>query len=377
MTVPLSLTFLAGQVSFMRQRGFQAHAITSPGPELAAFARREGATVTAIEMTRAITPVRDLRALYRLWRQLSSLKPDIVHAHTPKAGLLAMLGASLARVPVRIYHVRGLPFVTESGLRRRLLRATEWMSCTLAHRVFAVSDSMRSIVAEEGVCPREKVRVFLGGSGNGVDATGRFRPLALSERASVRAELGLAGDAIVVGFVGRLTREKGIAELAEAWRELRDRVPRLHLVLVGWNEAEPSLASALAGLTEDPRVHLTGPRADMPRLYGAMDVVALPTWREGFPNVALEAAAMALPMVATAVPGCVDAVQDGVTGTLVPARDARALARALERYAADEDLRAEHGNAGRRRVLEAFRPEAIWEAMVAEYEDLLRGRRPA
>jgi glycosyltransferase involved in cell wall biosynthesis len=373
-TVPMSLAFLSGQVSYMRSQGFRVHVVSSPGPGLSAFGEREGASVEAIAMRRAITPVHDLVALYRLWRMLRHARPDIVHSHTPKGGLLGMMAATLARTPVRVYHIRGLAFVTESGFRRRLLRLTEWISCALAHRVVAVSHSMRSIAVDEGLCPREKIKVLLGGSGNGVDATGRFKPLTESLRVAARAEHGIPEDALVVGFVGRLARDKGIVELAAAWKRLREELPGLHLLVVGWNELEPGLAALWGALHSDPRVHLTGPQSDMPRLYAAMDVVALPTYREGFPNVALEAAAMRLPIVATSVPGCVDAVRDGVTGTLVPARDVEALTEALHLYLSAPSLRASHGEAGRRRVLAEFRREAIWEAIAAEYRDLLGAR---
>jgi glycosyltransferase involved in cell wall biosynthesis len=371
-TVPMSLaTHLAGQVGYVQRRGYGVHVITSPGPELAPFADREGVPVIAIPMTRTITPFRDLVALARLWRALRRIRPAVVHSHTPKGGLLGMIAAWLARTPVRIYHIRGLPLVTATGLRRALLRATEWTSCRLAHRVLAVSHSMRRIAVEEGLCPAEKLHVPLGGSGNGVDARGKFTPRPPEVRAAARALHGVPAGALVVGFVGRLMREKGVVELAAAWRELRERDPRLHLLLVGWLELEPEVAGAAEALRADPRVHFTGPSSDLPPLYAAMDLVTLPTYREGFPNVALEAAAMALPIVATSVPGCLDAVEDGVTGTLVPPRDAAALARAIAGYADDPALRERHGEAARSRVLARFAREAIWEAIASEYAALL------
>lgn len=371
-TVPVSLaTHLSGQLGFVRRHGFSVHVITSPGPELAPFAEREQVPVDAIPMARAITPGKDLVAIWRLWRTLRRLRPDLVHSHTPKGGLLGMIAATLAGTPVRIYHIRGLPFVTATGLRRRLLRLSERTSCALAHRVLAVSHSMRSLAIEEGLCPPGKIKVLLGGSGNGVD-TDRFRPAPAEARRAARAGRGLPADALVVGFVGRLTRDKGIRELARAWTGIRDREPRAHLLLVGWDEADdPGSREAVAALRADPRVHLTGPVPDTTHAYAAMDLVALPTYREGFPNVALEAAAAGLPIVATSVPGCVDAVEDGATGLLVPAQDAAGLERALQRYLADPALRARHGEAGRRRAVAQFRREAIWAAIVAEYQDLL------
>jgi glycosyltransferase involved in cell wall biosynthesis len=222
------------------------------------------------------------------------------------------------------------------------------------------------------------MKVLGGGSGNGVDAKVRFRPASEQARSAARAALGVPQDALVVGFVGRLVRDKGVVELAMAWAALRERHPRLHLLLVGPLERERGgdmLPPEVRGrLENDERVHLTGMVRDTSRLYPAMDMVALPTYREGLPNVALEAAAMALPIVATAIPGCLDAVQDGITGTLVPPRDPGALEEALERYLVDPALRALHGESARRRVLSEFRREAIWEAVAAEYQRLLAAR---
>jgi glycosyltransferase involved in cell wall biosynthesis len=232
-----------------------------------------------------------------------------------------------------------------------------------------------SVAIEEGLCPAGKMKVLGGGSGNGVDATVRFRPVAEPARAAARAALGVPPDALVVGFVGRLVPDKGVVELATAWAALRERHPRLHLLLVGPVERErgvDTLPPELLGrLENDARVHLTGMVRDTSSLYPAMDVVALPTYREGLPNVALETAAMALPIVATAIPGCLDAVQDGITGTLVAPRDPAALEAALERYITDPALRALHGQSARRWVLSEFRREAIWEAVAAEYQRLL------
>lgn len=206
---------------------------------------------------------------------------------------------------------------------------------------------------------------------------GRFNPdrLATTSRQDTRRRLGIPADAVVLGFLGRLVRDKGILELAEAWRRLREEWPAAHLLLVGPFEAQDPVPRELeASLREDPRVHLTGMDWNTPPLYASMDLLVLPTHREGFPNVPLEAAAMELPVVTTSIPGCVDAVADGETGTLVPASDATALTQAIRRYLRNASLRRQHGVAGRSRVLCAFRQEAIWEALHAEYERLLTER---
>lgn len=375
-TVPDSLAFFVGQVGYMKSRGFEVHAVSSPGETLDAFGRREGIATHPVEMPRRISPGHDLGAVRGIVRALRAIRPQIVHAHTPKGGLLGTIAARLAGVPVRIYHIRGLPMMTATGRRRTLLRWTEKVACGLAHQVLCVSHSVREVAVSEGLCPPEKIRVLLGGSGNGVDATGRFDPerYGSATRRETRARFGIPGDAVVLGFVGRVVRDKGVVELAEAWAALRGEYPEAHLLIVGPEEPQdPVPVVTLSALRGDPRVHLVGP-ADAAPCYAAMDLLVFPSYREGFPNVPLEAAAMGLPVVATRIPGCVDAVADGETGTLVPSRDAAALAGAVRTYLASPALRAEHGGRGRERALRDFAQEAIWAALHAEYLRLLLER---
>ena len=376
MTVPDSLPFLRGQAGYMRAHGIETQVISSPGAGLAQFGADEQVSTAAVPMPRRITPLADCRSVLQLARELRRRRPSIVHAHTPKGGLLGMIAACIARVPVRIYHISGLPFVTAGGPRRFLLRATERVSCALAHRVLCVSRSVRDAAVAERVCAPDKIAVLLGGSINGVDAAERFNPARhAGAREAIRAHLGIPQDALVIGFVGRLVRDKGVAELARMFQLLREEMPQLHLLLVGGFEpqdpVDPRIRQQLA---EDPRVHEVGFNWNTPPYYAAIDVLALPTWREGFGVVLIEAAAMALPVVATRIPGCVDAVEDDVTGVLVPPRDAQALAAAVRAYLADPVLAGSHGAAGRTRVLRDFQQEMMWAALHDFYRALLLER---
>lgn len=375
-TVPDSLwAFFGGQIRYMTGRGFAVEAVSSPGRFLKMFAEREQVPVHAVPMARRISPLADALALLRMLRVMVRVRPDIVHAHTPKGGLVGMLAARLTGVPVRIYHIHGFPFLTARGRKRWLLRAAEALSCRLATQVLCVSRSVAAVAVAEGVCAADRIKVLAEGTINGIDAAMTYNPERLSAtgRAALRAPHGIPADAVVVGFVGRLVRDKGVAELARAWRELAVEFPALHLLVCGpVEERDPVGAEVLAYLHAEARVHLTGEVLDLPVCYAAMDVLVLPTYREGFPLVPMEASAMGLPVVATAVPGCVDAVVDGLTGTLVPARDATALAAAVRRYVLEPELGRRHGQAGRARILADFRPEVVWAALHDEYERLWR-----
>ena len=374
-TVAASLWgLLSGQIAFMKSRGLDVRGIASPGPLLDEAAQREGMPVCAINMARRIEPLNDLISLWRLWRQLRRWRPAIVHSHTPKGGLLGMLAAAAARSPLRIYHLRGLPLETAVGWRRHLFRFTEWLACRAAHQVFCISESLRQEALRANLCPPDKIKVLHRGSGNGVDARHRFNP-ARFDRDLVRRQLEIPSGVPVLGFVGRMARDKGIVDLTQSWEMLAAHRPDLHWIIIGDVDSRDPIPPKIHDrLRSDPRVHVLGFVRDVAPWYAAMDVCVLPTYREGFGNVLLEAAAMKLPVVATRVTGCIDAVIDGQTGILVAPRDAQSLAMAIARYLDDPKLRQRHGQAGRRRVLEDFRPGDIWSALYDEYRTLLRHR---
>jgi glycosyltransferase involved in cell wall biosynthesis len=216
--------------------------------------------------------------------------------------------------------------------------------------------------------------VLGGGTINGVDAIGRFNPanLAPNVRHQIRTAHGIPEHALVVGFVGRVVRDKGMADLVDAWAALRARFPSLHLLVVGPLESgDPIPEDTRRVLTTDTRIHLTGLEWDTPPLYAAMDLVVLPSYREGFPTVPLEAAAMELPVVSTRVPGCVDAVLEGRTGMLAEPHHVATLTELIAGYLSDPDLRRRHGQAGREWVLRDFKQEVIWQAVWGEYVRLL------
>jgi glycosyltransferase involved in cell wall biosynthesis len=236
--------------------------------------------------------------------------------------------------------------------------------------VLCVSSSVRQVAVDSRLCRPDKITVLAQGSINGVDAVQRFNGARVqnAQREEARRRCNIPADAPVLGFIGRIVRNKGIAELAGAWSQLRHMFPDLHLLLVGPQETQdPIPVEVERALRNDPRVHLLGEEWNTPPLYAIMDVLVLPTYREGLPTVLLEAAGMKVPVVATHVPGCIDVVEDGVTGMLVPPYDASRLAGAISIYLLDAELRTRHGTAARDRILREFRPEEVWQAIHKEY----------
>jgi lipopolysaccharide/colanic/teichoic acid biosynthesis glycosyltransferase len=371
-TVPTTLSFLESQIQYAKSNGIDVHVVSSPGSALEEFGSRFGVEAHELPMERRITPFRDLMALWKLTGIIRKIRPQIVHGHTPKGGLLAMLGAWCCGVPVRMYHIHGLPMVTATGMKRRLLLWSERISCLLASQVYCVSKSVREVAVNERICRAEKIEVLLQGTINGVDAATSFNPdrMEANARSNVREMYRIPADALVVGFVGRVVRDKGIIELSQAWNLLMKDFPNAHLLIIGpFEPQDPVPHEVQQQLRNDDRIHLVGGVGSekIPKLLCALDVLALPTYREGFNTVLLEASAMRLPVVASRVPGCTDGVIDGETGMLVPSHDAKALADALSIYLRDVDLRSRHGSVGRERVLRDFRPEEMSRAIYLEY----------
>lgn len=370
-TVADSIGFLRGQPAFMREAGWELAVACSGEPP--AWAAGAFAGHFEVPIARRVSPLADLRAIAQVVSIIRSYRPTLVHAHTPKGGLVGVLAGALCGLPV-VYHMRGSVLETATGAMRLLLWAAEWVTCHYADRVVCVSHSLRDSAISMGVVGAEKAVVLAGGSGNGVDAAGRFDPaLHAGARAEVRSAWGVGEETVVAGFVGRLANEKGIRELVQAAALLADVVPQLRIALVGdVDERDPVGGALLAAIEASPNLFRLEGTPRIEQFYAGFDLVVLPTYREGLPNVLLEAAAMGLPVVATRVTGCVDVVVDGETGLLVAARDASALASAIGHYAGDAELRRSDGAAGRAHVLERFAQPRVWGALASLYAEVCR-----
>ena len=374
-TVPASLwAFFKGQLAWLECHGFDVHTVSAPGPELKGVAEVEEVQTHAVAMTRTFSPFQDLLALWRLMRLYRKLDATIVHAFTPKGGLLGMLAATVVRCPVRVFTIWGLAEEAVS-FRVRLMRLADRVSCALAQRVIVECPSIAELAVAEGICPREKLRILPAWSTNSLQRE-LLELKGLSQtRETVRREWDLPPDGLVLGFVGRVVRDKGVHELVEAFERVAPDFPKLHLLVVGSREAEDPIDEDVARrMDRHPRVRCTGFQEGVLRLLRAMDVLVHPSYREGLPTAPLEAAGIGLPVIATRIAGCLDAVQDGYTGLLVAPRDVMALAEAIRWYVKNPELRHEHGQRGRERVLSVYDPQKAWFRLLEEYQQLLAER---
>ena len=340
-TVPLALrTLLAGQMRYMKTHGFEVLMVSADGPERQDVINNEGCKHQVIDMTRAITPFRDLVSLWKLYRLFKKQKPDIVHSHTPKAGLLAMLAARFAGVPVRIHTIAGLRFMTTGGFKRKLLIRMEKLTCRSAQYVWANSFSMKKYVEEAKICKHEKLGVIGNGSTNGIDLA-RFSKASVEPGAleKIKQKIQYDPSLFYFLFVGRLVRDKGIEELVDAFDLLYSSNTSVRLVLVGADEnhLDPIAASTLFRIKSHPGIIQTGWDNKTEYYFSLAHVFIFPSHREGFPNVLLQAGAMGCPVVCSRIPGNIDVVSHEQTGLLFTVADSREIFSNMQRAISEKE----------------------------------------
>lgn len=372
-TVPQSLwKLLEGQLKFMQDH-FDILAISSPGDKLDIVEKREGVRVQPVEITRTINPLKDVFAIIALVRIFRKEQPAIVHTHTPKAGFVGMLAARIAGVEHRLHTVAGMPLEAKTGWTRRILIWVEKLTYAAATRVLPNSEGMQNFILENELTPTKKVEIIGYGSSNGIDTDFFNATENLKEQAkSIREELKIQ-DRFVFGFVGRIVRDKGIEELMEAYTILEEKHPHLSMIVLGKFEDHLDAVSPEARkvLDENSNIHFVGYQSDVRPYFLAMDSFVFPSFREGLPNVLLQASALSVPIVATAINGNKDIIKDRENGLLVSVRNANELKEAMEELITSSELREKFAQTSRASILKKYQRQFIWESLLAKYRQLL------
>lgn len=374
-TVPFFMVSqLKSQVEYLRDIGMQVVLVSSEGTEWSMINTGQGLNVKIINIPRSLNPWQDFIALIRLTRFFLVHRFDIAHSTTPKAGLLTALAAFISGIPIRLHTFTGQPWVTLKGLMRRSSRTADKLIGVLNTKCYADSGSQAQFLVKEGILSYRKIAVIGQGSLAGVDMT-RFNPdhWSLSIKQQLRQSLSIAASSKILIFVGRISPDKGIAELISAFYELLNMNYDVDLLLVGPHNQDCGGKSSLDlnSARQCSKIHYIG-YTECPESYLAIsDIFCLPSCREGFGTVVIEAAAMGIPTVGTTINGLIDAVADGETGILVPPRDDRALLVALKRLLDHPDELNRMGRAARHRCFQYFDANQVNEKVAEEYLNLL------
>lgn len=365
--------FLRGQVAFLVRHGFEVIIVSGPGEEISILAKKENARLFTINFTKKITPVTDFFQLLRIIRLIRQERPDIINAGNPKSGFLIMLASWITGHKKRVFTLHGLLSDTKTGLIRRLITTTEKIACGIAGKVIVVSSTLKTHAEKRKILSLGKGVVIGKGSANGIDLHLFSRNEAIMAQAMrLRKQFGFNGNEIVLGFIGRLSKDKGIDLLFNAFNTLKRIYPFLRMVLAG-PIVEENLFSKhlLHQLYHDENIFYLGKLYDVTPIYEVIDILIVPSLREGFGNVLIEAAAMETPVVASDIPGCKDALQPGVNGELFERGNVDALAAVLKKLITNGELRAQYGRNGRKFVSDHFSNEAIWQGQLALYKSIL------
>lgn len=364
-TVPQSLGFCREVMIKMRDRGYEMVAVTSPGPELESLRDDDGFHSIEVPMERHISIFKDLWSLLLMIKVLRKERPQVVHSMTPKAGLISMIAAWMTGVPVRIHTFTGLVWPTSTGLKRKILMATDWLTCACSTHVTPEGHGVLNDLKE---VTKKPMKVLGYGNVRGIDME-RFNP--------IRVGRSVGSDSpFTFLFVGRIVGDKGINELVEAFVDLNRKYPGTRLVLVGDFEAEldPLLETTQNLISENSLIVVAGSKSgdELVQTYANSDCFVMPSYREGFPNTVMEAGAMGLPCIVTDINGSREIIEDGKNGLVVSPRSVQPLYDAMERIFNDKDLREKLQKDARSMIESRFEKNFVQQCQIDFYEEILR-----
>jgi glycosyltransferase involved in cell wall biosynthesis len=372
-TVPESLkTLLKGQLKFMSNNGFDVIGVSSKGQTLLEVKDQEEVDIFNVEMSRKITPLEDLVALWKLYSFFKYYKPLIVHTHTPKAGTIGMIAAKLAGIQIRLHTVAGLPLLELTGFKRRILNIVEKFTYACATKVYPNSFGLSRIIQKCEFCSSEKLKVIANGSSNGIN-TEYFDPHLFSKDSDFKEKLGIKSNNFVFIFVGRLVGDKGINELVRAFDIFQINHQNCNLLLVGDYEThlDPLEQETLKIIETNNNIIAVGFQSDVRPFFAISDCLVFPSYREGFPNVVMQAGAMGLPCIVTNINGCNEIIQDSLNGYIIPVKNIRAIVDKMSEIFVDKLCYEKLQKNARGMITSRYEQKVVWEAIKNEYDDLL------
>lgn len=365
-TIPMSLDILLqGQLRMLSEH-YEVVAVSSPGKDLEKVEKREGVRTVAVPMERQISPIRDLVSLFRLIRLFHREKPWMVHSLTPKAGLLAMIAAWICRVPIRIHSFTGLVFPTASGLKQKILIATDSITCACATTVLPEGKGVQKDLERFRITSKP-LNIIGNGNINGIDLEFFDQTPAILEQ----AEKYRKEEVLTFCFVGRIVRDKGINELVSAFQRLHQTYPNTRLVLVGpfEEQLDPVLPETRQAIEQQAAIEWMGWQDDIRPFLAASEVFVFPSYREGFPNVVLQAGAMGLPCIVTDINGSNEIISEGINGCIIPSQNEQALYEAMEKMLNLEE-RQKLAQQARPQIANRYERKALWKELLKFYRSL-------
>ena len=372
-TVPLSLEKLLENQPHFFSSYFDITLVSSDENSLSRIASEQGVKCFPLDMTRKITPLQDLRCLVQLVRFFRKEQPHFVHSHTPKAGIIGMLAAYIARVPVRMHTVAGMPLMEATGFKRRILNLVERITYFCATRVYPNSKGLQDFIIQSTFCKATKLKVLGSGSSNGID-TSYFDPDQVSEnqKETLKKELHIKSTDYVYCFVGRLVKDKGIDELIQAFAAISDKNKAAKLILVGHTEADldPLLPETLRSLEFNENIIEVGFQNDVRPYLSIAHVFTFPSYREGFPNVVLQANAMGIPCIVSDINGCNEIISSGDNGLIIPSKNSSILQEKMELISTDPNQIKLNKTEIRAFIKTKFERKVFWQLLLDEYKAL-------
>lgn len=367
-TVPTTLESLLNDQLRMLNEHYEVVAVSSPGKEMQVLWEREGIRTIEVPMERRISPIKDFISLIRMIRVFAKERPYMVHSMTPKAGLISMLAGWMTRVPVRMHTFTGLVFPTATGWKQRLLMCTDWLTCACATHVNPEGEGVKRDLMTYGIT-KKPLQIIGNGSICGVDMAYFDRTESVMKQAVAYREEGC----FTFCFVGRIVRDKGINELVSAFVRLHEKYPQVRLLLVGPFEKklDPVLPETEKAIQNHPAIRFMGFQPDVRPFLVASGTLVLPSYREGFPNVVLQAGAMGLPSIVTDINGCNEIIIPNENGVIIPSKDEEALYQAMENFLFYPEEIQRMAKKARPLIASRYDRKVLWEALLKAYKRLI------